>query len=528
MSDNLPVYPEYLGDSKSWKSVDIIEQYAKFDSLLSESEKNSLFDALPDTTVSSQTNKYNQRGKVIAERLWLLGYLDADDAAGARETFIVNRSRVLDAVGKFQKDAGLTSDHWPGVVTWNALNNLVSFESDSLEEEWFEDPKRYPAVLRAAQCRLNVLGLTDRRPDNEFQQVEFEALKKFKLLVLALKAVVIPLEQYKPFLDSKNLDEETLKLLLDQDRLIEAAARANKRVKGTLYFKYTQLKKNWPNNAEIRSFLLRLIQIEFWLMGYDIDLMSRLSYPFIGFDDNNGVERSKDLKKYLEDFARLTGKSERKWSKKITPELFIELHKTLTSDDHEDPFFIADQYLKSKEQVDRVLIEGQKLHLRLWDGITRVFRWIGELFKKAAEYVLDITRSIARFFHNNLQKSFDAVKKAVNVIIDAMGTLDGSVGTPTKGSFVKVSADGDILAVVSTEAGMEDGLKRVKFLRLDAERFCLAARLCALVLTALINSVFARWASLAMALYSNLKECLNIINKIYDLEKEIALLKKVR
>lgn len=523
MNDALPIYPQNLGDTKSWRTIDAANQYSRFDQLLTEAENQSLFDALPDSPDASQTHAFKKRGETMAERLWLLGYLIASNKDAARATFSDNRELFLTAVEAFQRESKLTPDRWPGIQTWNALSNLVSFESDDLDEAWLSSPEDFPAVLRAVQCRLFVLGMTQQRPGSDFKQIKPGAFRKFKLLALALGAIKMSKGKILPFLNSPAINEETLVLLLDQDRLIEAVARSNKRSSGKLYFRYIPVFKNWSHKARIRAFLVRLIQVEFWLLGYDIDLSAPLNYPIIGFDEGKKIKRSRSLTKCLADFAVLAGKSKKTWERELTPDLFIALHRAAAQEDDPELYEKIESRVKSQEQIESALNQGRKLHMRLWDGIKRVLRWIGRLFRKAVKSILDLGRSIARFFYNKVQQAFDIVKNAVGVIVRAIGTLDGTQ-IRDEDNFISILFDGDVVVGTSGLSHPNESLRLATRLRLDAERFCLAAQICALILSALIKSAFARWASLAKVLFSNLKMCLSIIRKVYTLEKEMAML----
>ena len=115
------------------------------------------------------------------------------------------------------------------------------------------------------------------------------------------------------------------------------------------------------------------------------------------------------------------------------------------------------------------------------------------------------------------------MKNAVGVIVRAIGTLDGTQ-IRDEDNFISILFDGDVVVGTSGLSHPNESLRLATRLRLDAERFCLAAQICALILSALIKSAFARWASLAKVLFSNLKACLSIIRKVYILEKEMAIL----
>jgi len=518
----LPTYPQDLGDSKKWSTLDVVDQYARFDTMLTEAESRAVFDALPDSPAESETKPLNQRGETIAERLWLLGYFPALNKNEARAIFNDQRDVFLSAVSAFQKDAGLVVDRWPGIKTWQALSNLVSFESDNLDSAWLASPEDYPAVLRAVQCRLFVLGLAQNQVDRDFQRIEFDALRKFKLLALALGALEIEPNHISSFLNASELDGSTLSLLLDQDRLIAAVAKSHRRVSGKRHFKYVPIYSNWDHQGAVRSFLVRLVQVEFWLLGYPIGLLEPLTYPMMGFDDWRNVNRSSGLKDCLADFAVLAGYRSDMWEDEITPELFMAFHRAEEQHDEAAVYEVVGEQLQSQAAIEDALRQGKALHLRVWDGIKRVLRWFGRLFRKAVQSVLNVGQAIARFFYHCAQQAFDVVKKAVGIVVRALGTLDGTKRV-LGDDFVSVRLDGDVVVGTSGSQTSENARRLVTFLHLDAERFVLAAQICVLILRTLIQSVFSQWVSLARTLFANLKDCVQVFRKIYRLEQEMAV-----
>jgi hypothetical protein len=81
-----------------------------------------------------------------------------------------------------------------------------------------------------------------------------------------------------------------------------------------------------------------------------------------------------------------------------------------------------------------------------------------------------------------------------------------------------------VLVGMSDPSDSTDAMVIVQKLRLNAQRFCLAARICAMVVSGLIHTALSRWASLAKTLYQNFKDCIWIIKKITTLEDALAVL----
>ena len=113
MRPTLPTYPEQLPALEGFQAPGAVPElagYADIADVLESAERRGVVDA------------------PAAERLWLLGYLeDADDLASSRRN--AERRRFLRAVADFQRGAGLVVDQWSGEQTWQALQDLITFES---------------------------------------------------------------------------------------------------------------------------------------------------------------------------------------------------------------------------------------------------------------------------------------------------------------------------------------------------------------------------------------------------------------
>ncbi|WDP84462.1 MAG: hypothetical protein HUN05_04280 [Desulfobacter sp.] len=66
--------------------------------------------------------------------------------------------------------------------------------------------------------------------------------------------------------------------------------------------------------------------------------------------------------------------------------------------------------------------------------------------------------------------------------------------------------------------------KAITLIRLNAERFCLAVRICTMILSGLVNAVLSQWAALAKVLFDNALTCIDLIKNIDQLEDKIQAL----
>lgn len=105
------------------------------------------------------TSWLGSRVRTVQMRLYLLGYLRWLPVVGGNEQFEID-PRVAEGIRRFQTDAGLTVDGWVGDETWQALEELVSFEAPANIGHWV-DRRFRPLLLRAVRLRLFALGFIE-------------------------------------------------------------------------------------------------------------------------------------------------------------------------------------------------------------------------------------------------------------------------------------------------------------------------------------------------------------------------------
>lgn len=533
----LASYPDTLGTPADWKALDLLDQYGRLDKLLAGAEERGVLDGLPNSAEATRRENMEVRGQVIAERLWLLGYLFAADKYDARQAFSGGHrnTRFLPAVRAFQQDIGLKVDEWPGPITWKTLEQLVSFENDNLAPCWLESPEKFPALIRAAQSRLHILGLAQHGPGRDFKEISPTAVRKFHRLLFSLQALS-PADMDDGFLTTGVLRKESLAILLDQDRLIGALSHSwtwvcpKHRQRRERFFSYKVEKGSDGRTKKgieclLHDFVYRLALVEFWLLGYDVSLKAQpgVSFPVKGFvTRRRNLKEDGALKACLQDFARRNGKDERSWKDEISPELFIAMREAGELEASKDLNKDLVKLFSTQEKVEEGLQRGrQKGYLRLWDGIKRASRWLLKIFKMGVALAIEWANNAARLFYHQLLEAYDAVKHCVGVVVSSLQALNGSI-VEAEGSFTCVLPDGDHTLCIDTGTDPSTLRALTLRLRLNSQRFYLAASLLALFLEALLKSQLARWAALALALFESGRACAQAMAEVYRLERELA------
>lgn len=397
-------------------SGDIIHQLGQFEDILQGARDNGLVNVVPDSEQETY-NFDNQiiRLRTVTSRLWLLGYLDRKLAPEELET---NKASIERAVRQFQHEANLTVDNWVGDQTWNALDQLVSFESELHTPQWFDGDEIRPevslAIHRATQLRLFCLGLYTSKPNREGKILQAKELSDFAKIASMFRIPLIP--------ENIGMNHQTLRKLFDQDTL-------TKRIYLRASTDKTKFKLNLPSKKQKqherlgKKFIVNCAKIELWLLGFEVDI------------DGKGVfKASKNNQLYtvvVDYFKKFEGKNTKEaelLAKDITPSLFegiAEKQEVSTSYNEDDAsIFIADQF-KENLNVSDAWEYIKSRGMRLWDGLKRVWRWM-----------VNKGKQVVSLLKQNLYKGlFRYASKAFKIIGKGIGRVTASIMTYMKGEM---------------------------------------------------------------------------------------------
>jgi hypothetical protein len=553
---SLPQYPAQLKQPKAWLRDEPPEAYGKFETLLAEASQREVLSDLPASLEESGAAPgraeaaidYELRAQVIGERLWLLGYLALEDKLQARRLYSKDQAAFLDAVSRFQDEAGLIQDGWVGKKTWTLLSNLVNFEplpreagvtaEQALEDEPWNKPLgaglNNRAVMRAAALRLHVLGLAKQPPGRgtAYRRPDQQAVTDFHRLLWSLGLV--------DRLFGDRLTKTSLPLLMNHDVIVEAVAASDRNEDDRFDFRRDN---DWPQEAftdMAQLFLTRLVQIELWLLGFDIDLQQLRRYACSGirkrpvFDPfevqadplqadfyDPGGELEGRLREYYREFCGLGKIRARRFAEEIRPSLFQSLlnprneqvtaaTRSLTEAEAYEAVLGS---IQGTAKAEELLDTGRSLGLRIWDGLKRIWRW----FKRQIVRVIEFGTNLARAFYRYASKGFSIVRRAVRAVVSSVqryvtGEFDFA------GVNIRLDKDFDSLLLTPPHHPAEQVCQAGDRLQLFASRFLFAGRILGLVFRALVLSGMQRWARLAMTLAGELKRLIPLYRELVGLE----------
>jgi len=154
-------FSKTVGDPSGGGSLSFEQSFERILALqtdLGTANNQGLFVPLP-TKSPSQSNDAS-RIRTICDRLYKLGYMEKKSREPKIDTDLRKGLKV------FQEEAGLKVDGWAGEKeTWPALQELVSFETPTHANKWFNSSgKPRPALKRAVALRLFALGIKKTKP----------------------------------------------------------------------------------------------------------------------------------------------------------------------------------------------------------------------------------------------------------------------------------------------------------------------------------------------------------------------------
>ncbi len=489
MTSSLPEYP--LTDL----SGSYINQLGQFEDILEEANKKGLINNPP----SDEEETYNfesQRIRIqtIASRLWLLGYLRRKISAKNIRKRIGD---IKDAVAQFQKDASLKQDNWVGNKTWYALDQLVSFESGIIYDQWFTNnsirPEVIVAVKRATQLRLWSLGLYKSKPNKNFKDLK---LKDLKNLESVLKIFLI-----KHNLSKVDFNYETLKILFDQDMLINSIAKrsSNNEVSFLLNL---PTRDNLKQKELAQKFIVNCTKVELWLLGYEVKIDGKNDFQMI-----RGSNLYKAISHYYNHFLNYNASKATELAEKITPKLIkgIAVVNDVEDDNISDDAVeeIAKE-ISSDEDVNKAWSYLKNKGMRLWDGLTRVWRWFKKIGKKVVKFIRE---NVFKAFFRYASKAFKIVKRGMTALVKSIDSyLKGEINV-TNISF-RFSKDMDTTILMSEDLSYEHAELGISKLISQSKTFNLACRIVGWIFDVFINLTtgFMGWARLLVSLLRSFKE----------------------
>lgn len=499
---------------------------------------------LGDKTAGLDKQELLARRRVVGGYLFLLGYLAKRPPTElqAEQVRFGHKPRspghagdgdIQIALARFQQDAGLKQDNRAGSETWEALQELASFEHPIDVPRWLDRGRPGEVLWRAVYLRLFALGLTKLppRPDSRLGSKQKQSEREVRE-GLAGFARLIALLQPRAARLTPSFSVPTLEALFDQHGLCALA-------KDYLAGPARQSLPKQDQDAVV-TFLRDLARIELWLYGYNIDVGNfKRRGPFQQPD-----RFRQSLSSAMEDFCEDHGKDKKFTARGKRDETavltwffrhLVAIHLDLP--DEEDPADadrVVERVLANEETVSGVRGAIKSLGARLWDGIARAWKWLksvfGRIFSTVKRVAKRVVTNLTRFVKGAALKAFSYVKAAIRAVIDGFRFMKEKLLRGSDPQHMMVFHDGDWDFEVFVNARADDAVieNLTARLNLRAEVFALGSRilgrLISLFLSMLRAGIATGWFAIMLALvrvYKSLEQLKEFAQRALGLMSEL-------
>lgn len=248
---------------------DFIEKIRNLDEEVSSSVAKRVVPRLPDSALKPNQQLDPNIRRIIVDRLVHLQYLTKRSN--------VNNKALTNAVKDLQAEAGLITDKWLGFQTWQAIQQVFSFEEPTHLERWIIDHKPSDFIVRAAYVRLRALGIIEGSAVNfsdKYNATDAPIERKY--------AVDNGLAKFRDILLLLGYDKDKLligegyhlglfEVLFNHDQLIELMFHKRISIQNLLKAIPLYSKKkdtNYQLKCHALRFLCYLCKVELWLHDY--------------------------------------------------------------------------------------------------------------------------------------------------------------------------------------------------------------------------------------------------------------------
>ena len=419
-----------------------------------------------------ETNKANTKSYILAIRARLidLGYLGESPKNRSHPTL---DGRLKKAIRKFQREAGLEEDAWVGDITWQALQQLVSFEDDQNPQNWRKEllsDLSGPAIRRAVYLRLYSFGFFKwKQRINLRTDFSLRSNFDFKSALRDFLKIAKKLGRLQDHLEPV-IQLEMLQALFQQDEMIHALNQ----------------NPDFVSDRQNKRFVESVARIELWMLGFDVSVGN----PRLRFKKRKGLifrEAVTHLELALAEFWKQQSASLRPATKKaresVTPEFFQQLIEFEKEDRTPDDYIEGDLVLRISEfsPQEHQELEGrlQNIAGSIWDGVKRVFRWIKRFLKKLVKAALNMIKNIARFIAKEARQAFKGVKKVFEIIYRGIVYLRKKVlqGSDARHMVIYHDTDFDYCIYFNSGADPEKRQQLMRHNRTESVCFGAACRI---------------------------------------------------
>lgn len=490
----LPEFPVRLKTLEVIQSeAPTVDVHADIEDVLLAADEHGVVDVASENAKKARDARANLvREKTILGRLKMLGYLPRSKRLDLREDPLA-RAMFVEAVRKFQGEAGLVQDGWVGDQSWRTLQQLITFECPTDVPKFLSQGVPMPSLVRALRLRLCVLGFLATEPiaGSAGATLPTVALRSFWRMMKRLG--IVSLEAPKPEVP------DLIALVFDQDKLVAGTARSSKRLQQAsrpLVFVWRALPGDDASTTKstVRKFIVCLTKIELWLLGFDIEIEGKEDYSVGGI--GNLITPGSRIKVALTEFweklrARIPSKYRKRFLRVITPELLKALSAPPGSGSLASRRCVVGDYsqvvameVDTEEKISAAWEYGtgrrRSMVGRLWDGLGRLWRWL----KRGVKKILRIGNNIFRAFYRYALKAHQIMRFAARTVVSSLGQYLRGVVDTGDGVKVTIDHDGDFGAVIDARVSHSQLSEARTAILYFGKAFFLATRILSVILRA--------------------------------------------
>ncbi|WP_158971870.1 peptidoglycan-binding domain-containing protein [Paraglaciecola sp. L3A3] len=359
------------------------DQLVGFETILEKVERPGKIISVPTSQINFKALRQDtQLYQHVWKRLYQLGYLSTKQAGrirGPKRNIRQpnNHTKLKTALKQFQTDANIIHDGWLGLQTWEALQQLYTFDEPTHLADWLIDNRR-PALNKSIELRLRVLGIVqDSKKTIRVHMVNrVSGLKTWQIFLRYLGAI-----------PESGGEIEFLTYLYDFDKLTPLL--------------YANYEKILQSDFEFKHDLLQsVLAIELWLHGFD-KLAPGLTVNNnpISYAGDNPISKAVTLLCQNENLpveAEISPQDLIKACLKFFAD--FEIGQSDTSQlDTEGVVEAIREFSKNEEHAEALSeqIKATSWGAWLFDGIKRAFRWVYRQLKKGVEWLAEKIKSLA-------------------------------------------------------------------------------------------------------------------------------------
>ncbi|MEN6426501.1 MAG: peptidoglycan-binding domain-containing protein [Phycisphaerales bacterium] len=462
-----------------------LEQLSLLESRLEEAAEKDIVRPLPTTQEEfTEASFAPDQLRTLRNRLYRLGYLDSDSQRDAID------GELRQAVRRFQEETELelTPDGWVGVQTWQALQELFAFEPPTELKRWFKMGRMTAALHRAVYLRLLTFGMLD--PEPQASLAPFDAgLAKWDRVLDCLGAEPVSADG-----DVAGLGR--LERLFDLEGILSLIYDGRRVIYKRL------MERSEPDRRLVRGFLVCLLKIELWLLGYERVEPDRFSSKPLRRRLAGGGKRTRYTDSPLYVAIRQFWRDQRMAVKYDEPlEVLVRTASKLGEIYREE----SQGGDKATELIAALAEAGDQLEdawkqaswgARVWDGVKRVWRFLSRLVRRTARSIVDFVKEklqwVIRAAQHAVAHACSLLHRGFRIVADFVDFLFcREMKGSTREVAIRHDRDFDFRVFVSNAASTTEVATVLDRLRSRTERFHVVLRVCGMFITLAVASAQA-------------------------------------